>query len=50
MDIDPNEILTIELDYADWPAPYARDITRRQLGELLLRLDEMADDTADANP
>ncbi|MET8534743.1 hypothetical protein ABZV67_23180 [Streptomyces sp. NPDC005065] len=46
MDSDPEEIVTIELDSEGWSAPYARDVTRRQLGELLLQLDDMADATA----
>ncbi|UQA93101.1 hypothetical protein [Streptomyces halobius] len=40
--IDPTEIVTVELDCEGWTEPYARDITRRQLGELLLQLDDMA--------
>ncbi|MER6615152.1 hypothetical protein [Streptomyces xantholiticus] len=42
------EIVTIELDSEGWSAPYARDVTRHQLGELLLQLDDMADATAAA--
>lgn len=41
--IDPTEIVTVELDCEGWTEPYARDITRRQLGELLLQLDDMAE-------
>ncbi|MDX3226090.1 hypothetical protein [Streptomyces sp. ME19-01-6] len=48
MDIDPDEIVTVELDCDGWPSPYARDITRRQLGELLLLLDDMAAETETA--
>ncbi|MEW2084177.1 hypothetical protein [Streptomyces sp. NPDC005283] len=48
MDAYAEEIVTIELDSDGWPAPYVRDVTRRQLGELLLQLDNMADATADA--
>ncbi len=46
MAIDPEEIVTVELDCDDWYVPYSREITRCQLGELLLRLDAMADATA----
>ena len=45
MDINPDEVVTIELDCDGWTEPYSRDITRRQLGELLLRLDDMSDTT-----
>ncbi|MFC4611497.1 hypothetical protein ACFO9E_27450 [Streptomyces maoxianensis] len=48
MDFDPEEVVTIELDSEGWSAPYARDVTRRQLGELLLQLDDMAAATAAA--
>ncbi|MEW1752797.1 hypothetical protein [Streptomyces angustmyceticus] len=43
MTLNPDEIVTVELDCPGWTTPYARDITRRQLGELLLQLDDMAD-------
>ncbi|MFG2206081.1 hypothetical protein [Streptomyces sp. NPDC048638] len=45
MDIDPNEIVTVQLDTYDWEHSYSRLLTRRQLGELLLRFDDMADQT-----
>ncbi|QJT03172.1 hypothetical protein G9272_25210 [Streptomyces asoensis] len=47
MDIDPDEIVTVELtwDNDGLPTLYSRDITRRQLGNLLLQFDAMADDT-----
>ncbi|MFD6968234.1 hypothetical protein [Streptomyces sp. NPDC059949] len=45
MDVDPDEIVTVELDCWDWDRAYSRRLTRRQLGELLLTLDEMADST-----
>ncbi|MFJ2199404.1 hypothetical protein [Streptomyces violaceusniger] len=48
MDIDPNEVVTVGLDRDGWPSPYTRNITRRQLGELLLQLDDMADETEGA--
>lgn len=51
MDVDPDEIVTVELswDNGGWrPETYSRDITRRQLGELLLRLDDMAGTAEDA--
>ncbi|MCF3102962.1 hypothetical protein IPZ58_15380 [Streptomyces roseoverticillatus] len=48
MDSDPDEVLVIELDCDDWPAPYSRTLTRRQLGELLLLLDDMHEETAAA--
>ncbi|WP_251093124.1 hypothetical protein [Streptomyces sp. Caat 7-52] len=44
MDIDPNEIVTVELswDNEDGPTTYIREITRRQLGDLLVQVDDMA--------
>ncbi|MGY5129924.1 hypothetical protein [Streptomyces nigrescens] len=45
MDIDPDEIVTVELDTYDWERSYSRLLTRRQLGELLLHFDDMADET-----
>ncbi|MDF3288490.1 hypothetical protein [Streptomyces silvisoli] len=48
MDVDPNEIVTVELswDNGGWlPETYSQDITRRQLGELLLQIDDMAGET-----
>ncbi|QIK07899.1 hypothetical protein G7Z12_19450 [Streptomyces sp. ID38640] len=45
MTINPNEIVTVELDCAGWYEPYAIDITRMQLGEILLKLDDMAAST-----
>ncbi|MEW2082096.1 hypothetical protein [Streptomyces sp. NPDC005283] len=50
MDINPDEVVSVELDCDGWTAPYARDITRRQLGDLLLQLDDMADTTETADP
>ncbi|MFG2962289.1 hypothetical protein ACGFZS_03295 [Streptomyces sp. NPDC048288] len=51
MDIDPDEIVTVELrwDNDGLPATYTRDITRRHLGDLLLQIDDMASDTAERN-
>jgi hypothetical protein len=47
MDIDPDEIVTVELtwDNDGLPETYRRDITRRHLGNLLLQVDDMAADT-----
>ncbi|MFI1367761.1 hypothetical protein [Streptomyces griseochromogenes] len=47
MDIDPDEVVTVELswDSDTCPTTYIRDLTRRQLGSLLLQIDEMAADT-----
>ncbi|MFF4949760.1 hypothetical protein [Streptomyces chattanoogensis] len=42
MGFNPNDLVTIELDCVGWHKPYTRDITRHQLGELLLQLDSMA--------
>ncbi|WDT55766.1 hypothetical protein [Streptomyces sp. G7(2002)] len=50
MSFDPNEIVTIELDCAGWNEPYTRDISRHQLGQVLLTLDDMAADTDDRAP
>ncbi|MET9572557.1 hypothetical protein ABZY34_26135 [Streptomyces virginiae] len=44
---DADYVLTVALDWEDLDAPYTRDITRRQLGELLLQLDDMAGDTSE---
>lgn len=50
MDIDPNEIVAVELSWDNdgLPETYSRDITRRQLGNLFLHLDDMADQTEEA--
>lgn len=47
MDIDPDEVLTVELNWDNYglPETYSQDITRRQLGNLLLRVDVMACET-----
>jgi hypothetical protein len=47
MDIDPDEIVTVELswDNEGLPTIYSRDLTRRQLGDLLVQVDSMAADT-----
>ncbi|MER5464087.1 hypothetical protein ABT010_26055 [Streptomyces sp. NPDC002668] len=50
MDINPDEVVTIELDCDGWTETYSRDITRRQLGELLVHLDDMSDATDNASP
>ncbi|MFF3689877.1 hypothetical protein [Streptomyces sp. NPDC002187] len=42
---EPDETVTVELDCLSWEHGYARLLTRRQLGELLLRFDAMADET-----
>ncbi|MFJ9648148.1 hypothetical protein [Streptomyces sp. NPDC101206] len=42
-----SEVVTVELDWGDLDVPYQRDITRRQLGQLLMQFDDMADTTAD---
>ncbi|MFJ4531086.1 hypothetical protein [Streptomyces nigrescens] len=42
MSFEPNEIVTLKLDCAGWYQPYVVDITRMQLGEILLKLDDMA--------
>ena len=50
MDIDPEEIVTVELtwDNDGLTEIYSRDITRRQLGNLLVQVDDMAADTETA--
>ncbi|MFC7219926.1 hypothetical protein ACFQLX_17405 [Streptomyces polyrhachis] len=47
MDIDPDEIVAVELrwDNDGLPETYSRDITRRQLGDLLMQVDDMAAET-----
>lgn len=50
MGFSPNEIVTVNLDCPGWHKPYVRDITRHQLGQLLLSLDDMAADTEEAAP
>lgn len=47
MDIDPDEIVTVELSWDNdgLPEAYSRDITRRQLGNLLVQFDDMAGET-----
>ncbi|MFI2257502.1 hypothetical protein [Streptomyces tubercidicus] len=50
MSINPADIITIELNCTGWPVPCTRDITRHQLAELLLTLDDMAATTTDQAP
>uniref|UniRef100_A0AAU1HWF4 Uncharacterized protein n=1 Tax=Streptomyces sp. NBC_00180 TaxID=2903632 RepID=A0AAU1HWF4_9ACTN len=47
MDLDPDEIVTVELSWDNdtGPTTYSRDLTRRQLGNLLVQVDDMAADT-----
>ncbi|MFF4804017.1 hypothetical protein ACFY1U_37520 [Streptomyces sp. NPDC001351] len=47
MDIDPDEVVTVELrwDNDGLPTIYSSDITRRHLGDLLLQIDDMAAET-----
>ncbi|WP_406050672.1 hypothetical protein OG280_23990 [Streptomyces virginiae] len=45
MDIDPHEVVSVEMDWDLLDQPYTRRVTRLQLGELLLQLDDMADQT-----
>ncbi|MEU8524866.1 hypothetical protein AB0C77_04595 [Streptomyces sp. NPDC048629] len=47
MEIDPDEIVTVELTWDNYglPETYSRDLTRRQLGNLLLKVDDMACET-----
>ncbi|MCX4765305.1 hypothetical protein OG562_30885 [Streptomyces sp. NBC_01275] len=44
MELDPDEIVTVELgwDNDGFPTAWSRDITRRQLADLLLQIDDMA--------
>ncbi|MBB4889922.1 hypothetical protein FHS38_006000 [Streptomyces netropsis] len=46
MSTDLEDVVTVELDCGHWSAPYSREITLRQLGDLLLILDGMAEETA----
>jgi hypothetical protein len=50
VDIDPDEIVTVELgwDNDGLPATYSRDLTRRQLGNLLMQIDDLAFETETA--
>lgn len=50
MSLNPDDIVTVELNCPGWFAPRTRDITRHQLAELLLGLDDMAATTADQAP
>ncbi|WP_329128041.1 hypothetical protein OG727_17325 [Streptomyces caniferus] len=45
MGFNSNDVVTLKLDCAGWYQPYVVDITRMQLGEILLKLDDMAADT-----
>ncbi|MFF2792154.1 hypothetical protein ACFVT6_36280 [Streptomyces sp. NPDC058049] len=45
MDIDPFEVVTLEMNWDGLDQPYTRRLTRLRLGELLLQLDDMADQT-----
>ncbi|MEV7613786.1 hypothetical protein [Streptomyces sp. NPDC089799] len=48
MDLDPDEVVTVALDWDDLEDRYTCRISRRQLGELLLVLDDMADHAEEA--
>ncbi|WJY37907.1 hypothetical protein QT196_11750 [Streptomyces sp. P9-2B-2] len=45
MGFNSHDVVTLKLDCAGWHHPYIVDITRMQLGEILLKLDDMAADT-----
>lgn len=49
MDVDPDEIVTVELSWDNdgLPTTYTQRVTRRQLGDLLVQVDDMAADTED---
>ncbi|MCX4627551.1 hypothetical protein [Streptomyces sp. NBC_01443] len=42
MDIDPFEVVTLEMNWDGLDQPYTKRLTRLQLGELLLQVDDMA--------
>ncbi|REK87586.1 hypothetical protein DY245_26305 [Streptomyces inhibens] len=50
MGFNPDDIVTVEPNCAGWFAPCTRDITRHQLGQLLLSFDDMASGTQDRVP
>lgn len=50
MSLNPNDIVTVELDCPGWLVPFTRDITRHQLGQLLLTLDDIAADAQHQAP
>ncbi|MGW7312655.1 hypothetical protein [Streptomyces sp. NPDC054865] len=45
MDIDPFEVVTLEMKWDGLDRPYAKRLTRLQLGELLMQVDDMAGET-----
>ncbi|WP_406387043.1 hypothetical protein [Streptomyces sp. NBC_00211] len=45
MNVDPHEVVSLEMDWDQLDQPYTRRVTRLQLGELLLQLDDMAEQT-----
>ncbi|MFH8891251.1 hypothetical protein ACWGHM_04425 [Streptomyces sp. NPDC054904] len=45
MDIDPFEVVTLEMNWDGLDQPYAKRLTRLQLGELLMQVDDMAAET-----
>ncbi|MEU7063260.1 hypothetical protein [Streptomyces sp. NPDC046161] len=45
MDIDPFEVVTVEMNWTDLDQPYVKRLTRLRLGELLMQLDDMAAQT-----
>ncbi|MEV6729063.1 hypothetical protein [Streptomyces sp. NPDC051364] len=45
MNVDPHEVVSLEMDWDHLDQPYTRRVTRLQLGELLLQVDDMADQT-----
>ncbi|MFE9562346.1 hypothetical protein ACFYM0_14715 [Streptomyces sp. NPDC006487] len=42
-DNEATELVTVELNWNDLDQPYRRTVTRRQLAQLLLELDDMAE-------
>ncbi|MFD6872923.1 MULTISPECIES: hypothetical protein [unclassified Streptomyces] len=45
MDIDPFEVVTLEMSWDGLDRPYAKRLIRLQLGELLMQVDDMAAQT-----
>lgn len=52
MDFAPEDVITVDMSWDNGgvlPETYSRNITRRQLGELLMQIDDMAWDTEAAD-
>ncbi|WP_329444922.1 hypothetical protein OG906_21220 [Streptomyces sp. NBC_01426] len=45
MDVDPFEVVTLEMNWDRLDQPYTQRLTRLRLGELLMQVDDLAAQT-----